>query len=239
MAHFYGGISGSRGPATRMGTKDSGFDCYAQGYGSRISVSFHHNRETEHDDASVMIGGGYTSHARGRAIYLPDVDAIVQALDSGDPKIARIWDRIQAEFDKLVSEAPTAIVRQERKREREVREEKRLQKRLEAERKQIIATLDGTEKLRLTKLLDAEWDSEGNPMAMHIFGPDYGNLRYDEDGETVLVEAKLPGFKRTWQRFTFDVSTGQWVLPFDADDIGVEDCINDSGYGWRVVEASA
>jgi hypothetical protein len=214
-------------------------DSYAQGYGSRISVSFHHNRESEHDDASIMIGGGYSSSARGRGIYLPDIDAIVHALDSGDPKIARIWDRIQAEFDKLVSEAPTAIVRQERKREREVREEKRLLKRLETERKQILATLDGTEKLRLTKLIDAEWDSEGNPLAMHIYGPDYANLRYDEDGETILVEAKLPGFKRNWQRFTFDVSTGQWVLPFDPDDIGVEDCITESGYGWRVVETAA
>jgi hypothetical protein len=239
MRHFYGGISGSRGPATRMGTKDSGFDSYAQGYGSRISVSFHYNRETEHDDASVMIGGGYTSHARGRAIYLPDIDAVVQALDCGDPKIARIWDRIQCEFDKLVGEAPTAIARQERKREREVREERRLQKRLEVERQQIIATLNGHEKLRLTKLLDAEWDEDGNPRAMNIYGPDYGNLRYDEDGETILVEANMPGFKRSWQRFTFDVSTGQWLLPFDADDLGVEEHITESGYGWRVVEASA
>lgn len=235
MSHFYSGISGSRGPATRQGTKESGIDAYAQGYGSRISVSMHYNRETEHDDASVMIGGGYTSYARGRAIHLPDVDAIVQALDSGDPKIARIWDRIQTEFDKLVSESPTAIVRQERKREREAREEQRLQKRMDAERKQIIATLNGHEKLRLTKLVDAEWDSDGNPMAMHIFGPDYGNLRYAEDGETVLIDARLTDFKRPWQTFTFDVTIGQWVLPFDADDIGVEECINKSGYGWRVV----
>jgi hypothetical protein len=222
-----------------MGTKDSGFDAYAQGYGSRISVCFHYNRETEHDDASIMIGGGYTSSARGRGIFLPDVDAIVQALDCGDPKIARIWDRIQGEFDRLVGEAPTAIARQERKREREVREEKRLQKRLEAERKQILATMDGTEKARLSRLLDAEWDVDGNPSAMHIYGPDYGNLRYDEDGETILVQASMPGFKRSWQRFTFDVSTGQWVLPFDPDDIGVEDCITESGYGWRVTEATA
>jgi hypothetical protein len=222
-----------------MGTKDSGFDAYAQGYGSRISVSFHHNRETEHDDASIMIGGGYTSGARGRGIFLPDVDAIVSALDSGDPKIARIWDRIQGEFDKLVSEAPTAIMRQERKREREVRAAAREAKRLEEERKQILATMDGTEKLRLHKLLDAEFDAEGSPLALHIYGQDYGNLRYDEDGETILVEAHLPGFKRSWQRFTFDVSSGQWVLPFDADDLGVEDHINDSGYGWRVAEAAA
>jgi hypothetical protein len=239
MSHFYAGISGSRGPATRQGTKDSGIDGYVQGYGSRLSVGMHYNRETEHDDASIMIGGGYTSNARGRGIFLPDVDSVVHALDSGDPKIARIWDRIQAEFDKLVAEAPTAIVRQERKREREAREEKRLMKRLEAERKQIIATLDGTEKLRLTKLLDAEWDNDGNPLAMHIYGPDYGNLRYDEDGETILVQASMPGFKRSWQRFTFDVSQGQWVLPFDPDDIGVEDHINESGYGWRVVETAA
>jgi hypothetical protein len=222
-----------------MGTKDSGFNAYAQGYGSRISVGFHHNRESEHDDAAITIGGGYTSHAGSRGIYLPDVDSIVQALDSGDPKVARIWERIQGEFDKLAGEAAAAIARQERKREKEAREERRLMKRMEAERKQIIATLDGTEKLRLTRLLDAEWDVDGNPLEMKIYGPDYANLRYDEDGETILIEAQMPGFQRAWQPFTFDVSTGQWVLPFDPDDIGVEDCIKATNYGWRVVETTA
>lgn len=239
MSHFYSGISGSRGPATRAGTKESGIDGYVQGHGSRLSVTMHHNRTEGHDDATIMIGGGWSSHAGSRGIALPDIDSVVRALNCGDPRIARIWDRIQSEFDKLVDEAPAAIVRQERKREKEAREEQRILKRLERERQQILASMDGTEKLRLTKLIDAEWDAEGNPMDMRIYGPDYANLRYDEDGETILVQAKIPGFKRNWQRFPFDITQGQWVLPYDPDDIGVEDDINRSGYGWRVQEAVA
>src|SRR3954466_5993538 len=143
MSHFYGGISGSRGPATRMGTKESGFSAYAQGHGSRVSVGFHYNRVEERDDASIVLSGGYSSQAGNRAIYLPDVDAIVQSLDSGDPKVGRIWERIQTECDKLAGEAAMAIVRQERKREREAKEEQRELKRLAAERRAIIDTMDG------------------------------------------------------------------------------------------------
>lgn len=239
MSHFYGGISGSRGPATRQGTKESGIQVYAQGYGSRVGVSFHHNRTDDRDDVTITLGGGYTSSASGRGIHIPDVDTVVRALDCGDPKVSRIWERIQSEFDKLSDAAPAAIVRQERKREKEAREEQRLQQRLERERQQIIASMDGSEKLRLTKLLDAEWDAQGNPVNMRLFGPDYANLRYDEDGETILVQAPIPGFKRNWQRYPFDITQGQWVLPYDAYEIGVEDDINKSGYGWRVQEAVA
>lgn len=217
-----------------MGTRDSGISGYVQGYGARLSVGMHYNKTEEQDDASFVLSGGYTSGAGNKAIYLPDVDAIVDALDSGDPKIMKIWERIQNEFDKLAGEAPTAIVRQERKREREAREEEREQKRLSAERRAIIDNLDGAMKLRLHKLLGTEWDSDGNPIDMQPFGPDYANLRYDQDGETVLVEAKLEDFKRPWQRFTFDVSNGEWVLPYEASEIGIEDEINHTGYMWRV-----
>ena len=125
MSHFYSGITGSRGPATRAGTKDSGIDGYVQGHGSRISVGMHYNNTEERDDASIVLSGGYSSNAGSQAIYLPDIDSIVAALDCGDPKVAQIWERIQGEFDKLVGEAPTAIVRQERTREREAREERK------------------------------------------------------------------------------------------------------------------
>jgi hypothetical protein len=234
MSHFYSGISGSRGPATRMGTKESGISSYIQGYGSRISSGMHYNRTEERDDASVVIGGGYTSNAGQKAIYLPDIDAIVSALNSGDPKVARIWERIQTEFDKLASEAPAAIARQERQREREARAERKEAERLAAERRAIVDTLDGAMKLRLHKLLGTEFDEFGVPTEMKPFGPDYANLRYDADGETVLVEAPIDGFKRSWQKFTFDLSHGEWVLPYPAAEIGVEDHINHTGYTWRV-----
>ena len=233
-SHFYAGISGSRGPATRMGTKDSGISAYAQGHGSRISVGFHFNRTEEHDDGSIVLSGGYSSNAGNRAIHLPNIDAIVHALDSGDPKAVRIWERIQTEFDKLSSEAPSAIVRQERKREKEAREERKEQERLREGRKQIAVNLDGAMKLRLHKLLGVEFDEDGIPLDFQPFGPDYGNLRYDADGETVLIEASMEGFKRPWQKFTFDLSNGEWVLPFPASEIGVEDQVNHSGYTWRV-----
>ena len=234
MSHFYAGISGSRGPATRQGTKESGISGYVQGYGSRISSGMHYNRTEERDDASIVIGGGYTSNAGQRAISLPDIDAIVHALDSGDPKVARIWERIQNEFDKLSSEAPAAIARQDRKREKEAREERREEERMAAERRSIMDTLDGAMKLRLHKLLGVEFDEFGDPVDMKPYGPDYANLRYDADGETVLIEAALEGFKRSWQKFTFDLTSGEWVLPFPASEIGVEDHVNHSGYTWRV-----
>jgi hypothetical protein len=234
MSHFYAGIAGSRGPATRQGTKESGISGYVQGYGSRISVGMHYNRTEERDDGSVVIGGGYTSNAGQKAIYLPDIDAVVLALNSGDPKVARIWERIQNEFDRLSSEAPAAIARQERKREREVKEERKEMERLAAERRAIIDTLDGAMKLRLHKLLGTEFDEFGVPVDMQPFGPDYANLRYDADGETILIEASLEGFKRSWQKFTFDLTNGEWVLPYPASEIGVEDQVNHTGYVWRL-----
>ena len=41
MAHFYGGISGNRGPATRMGTKRSGFDAYAASWEGSVHIWLH------------------------------------------------------------------------------------------------------------------------------------------------------------------------------------------------------
>ena len=216
-----------------MGTKESGFSAYAQGHGSRVSVGFHYNKTEERDDASIVLSGGHSSGAGNRAIYLPDVDAIIAALDSGDPKVGRIWERIQNEFDKLAGEAPSAIVRQERKRAKEHREYERELKRLAAERRAIVDTMDGAMKLRLHKLLGVEFDADGDPFDMQPYGPDYANLRYDVDGETVLVEAALNS-SHPWEKYTFDVSEGEWVLPFPASEIGVEDQVNHSGYTWRV-----
>ena len=105
MAHFYGGIHGHRGPATRMGSKDSGIEVYAQGYGSRIGVSFHYNRSEECDAAGINIGGGYTSGAGSKYIGFSDIDLVVEALDCGDPKINKLWEQARAAFDKIEAEA--------------------------------------------------------------------------------------------------------------------------------------
>ena len=234
MTHFYAGIAGSRGPATRAGTKDSGISGYVQGHGSAISAGMHYNATEEHDDGSVVLTRGHSSKAGSKAIYLPDIDAIVAALDSGDPKVMKIWERIQNQFDKLASEAPAAIARQERAREREAREERKEEERLKAARKEIVTNLDGAMKLRLHKLLGTEFDGDGAPLDMGPLGQDNANLRYDDDGETVLIEAALDGYQRPWQRFTFDLTSGEWVLPFPANEIGVEDQVNHSGYTWRV-----
>lgn len=38
MAHFYGSIQGSRGEATRMGTKNSGFRAHIRGWNIGVQV---------------------------------------------------------------------------------------------------------------------------------------------------------------------------------------------------------
>ena len=239
MAHFYGGIHGARGPATRQGTKESGFSAYAQGWQSRLSVGFHYNGTADQDDAAIQISGGPSSHASTRSIHLPDIDSIVKALDSGDPKIQKIWERIQSEFDKLAHEAHPAVLRTEAKQERESKAEERERRRLAKQRNEIIASLDGSAKLALHKLVGIEWNEQGLPISTQHLGQDYGNLRYHHDGETVLVQAAMPGHRRHWQRYTFDLTNCQWVLVDTPEFFGLEDVIEESGYGWRVEEVAA
>lgn len=146
MSHFYGGISGNRGPATRQGSKDSGYSAYAQGYGSRISVSFHYNERDDCDSASISISGGWASQARGRGIGFNDIDAVVEALDSGDPKIEKIWQRIQSEFDKLESEARPALDRAAKAREKEERRQRREERELAARIKELRDSITHAER---------------------------------------------------------------------------------------------
>jgi hypothetical protein len=123
MAHFYGFIQGNRGDATRMGSKESGFTAWAQGWGSRIAANFGVNYHTDVDEASVTIGTGPSNYSGGALrLDFPDIDAVVTALGTGDPKINRIRERIYAEIDKLNAEAPKALKRKERERKRRERE---------------------------------------------------------------------------------------------------------------------
>jgi hypothetical protein len=62
MAHFYGGVHGNRGAATRLGTKDSGLNAFANGWNLGVDVSLRHSRVTGEDVVSITVtrgsGGG-------------------------------------------------------------------------------------------------------------------------------------------------------------------------------------
>lgn len=131
MAHFYGFIQGQAGDATRMGSKRSGYSAWAQSHQGRIRVELRHNDygEIERDEATVSIEGGHSAY-NVRTHYLPtfDLTVVPAALSCGDPKVDRIWERIQAEFNKLNDEAPKALKRAKRR-------ERRAQ--LQAQREQV------------------------------------------------------------------------------------------------------
>lgn len=142
MSHFYGGIEGNRGPATRMGSKDSGFRAYAQGYGARVTVAFTHTDRPEwleggdepHDVAYVNLTGGYSSYSRGGTLRFEHIDAIVSALDD-DEQCKRIFKRIQDEIRKLDARAVKVekvrarkYAAERKRRDRELRRQQREQR---------------------------------------------------------------------------------------------------------------
>jgi hypothetical protein len=49
MSHFYGGVKGNRGRATRGGSKNSGYESYCTGWGGGIEVWLKHDPKTEKD----------------------------------------------------------------------------------------------------------------------------------------------------------------------------------------------
>lgn len=53
MSHFYGTLQGSRGEATRCGSKDSGIHTVAASWQGAISVNLFHDEETREDWARV------------------------------------------------------------------------------------------------------------------------------------------------------------------------------------------
>ena len=68
MAHFYGTLQGSRGLATRMGTKGSGVTTYAASWQGCVIASVYYNEKTGQDMARVELG---TWHGSGtnRILY--------------------------------------------------------------------------------------------------------------------------------------------------------------------------
>lgn len=68
MAHFYGEISGNRGAATRMGSKDSGFRAHIRGWHVGVRVYCEHNKETGEDEIYVYQTGGSSEYGQERLI---------------------------------------------------------------------------------------------------------------------------------------------------------------------------
>lgn len=58
MARFYASIQGSRGQATRMGTKDSGIKGHIRGWDSGVEVSGYYDQVADVDVFKVYVTGG-------------------------------------------------------------------------------------------------------------------------------------------------------------------------------------
>lgn len=57
MAHFYGGVHGNRGQATRLGTAGSGMNTFAQGWDLGATVRVFVDKDGK-DRVSVWLTGG-------------------------------------------------------------------------------------------------------------------------------------------------------------------------------------
>ena len=55
MAHFYGKLQGSRGEATRCGTKSSGVETVAASWQGSVVVRLHHDESRDQDIATVEL----------------------------------------------------------------------------------------------------------------------------------------------------------------------------------------
>jgi hypothetical protein len=237
MSHFYSSISGSRGPATRAGTAQSGISGYVQSWQARLDINMHHVTSEDRDDAEFRLHGGPSNYDAGAlALHFTNVSTIVDALGVSDPKIQAIRERIYNEIEKLNAEAPKALERAERRKAKEMRAQRREERRVAAERKEIRITAAPEEKARLVKLLHGvELDREGNFAEDSVLAMEAAKMHRGEDGH-VYVEKRIG--RGNWP-FTFDVTEGRWVMPWEPlDDLGLtlEDL---GGFGYRVEKEEA
>lgn len=215
-----------------MGNKGSGFRAWAQTWISRVTISLWCD-ETDDDKthATLSFGGGGSSGYSGRSLgFCPD--ELVAALDANDPKINKIWARIERDFKRLDTEAPKAIARRDRRREQERKLAERERKAIHQMRVEIVREMSASAKRRLTSVTtnspySVDWDAEGNPVDMSVFDGHRLNLRRQRrknGGWRVVVNINQE---------IFDIGDGQWVLPCYPEDLGLLDMVHDSGYGWQ------
>lgn len=58
MSHFYGSMRGSRGEATRMGSKKSGFQAHVRGWDIGVEICCYYDEETDNDKIYIYETGG-------------------------------------------------------------------------------------------------------------------------------------------------------------------------------------
>ncbi len=66
MSHFYGGVCGNRGPATRGGSKQSGYHSYARSREGQVDVYLWHNARTGKDEWRVVVSDSPSGHEKER-----------------------------------------------------------------------------------------------------------------------------------------------------------------------------
>jgi len=67
MSHFYAGIQGNRGRATRQGTAKSGIEGHIRGWGVGVLVHCYVNSDGE-DECRVSLTGGSGSYKPSKVI---------------------------------------------------------------------------------------------------------------------------------------------------------------------------
>jgi len=66
MSHFYGSMQGSRGEATRCGTKNSGFTAHIRGWDIGVEVWLRYDEKKKCDVVEVQLTGGSNGRRVGR-----------------------------------------------------------------------------------------------------------------------------------------------------------------------------
>ena len=77
MAHFYGNLKGSRGEATRCGTKSSGIRVSARSWAGSVSVEM--EDDEDYGEPRVIIRAGEGSTIGGHPLYCGPISALVSA----------------------------------------------------------------------------------------------------------------------------------------------------------------
>ena len=217
MSHFYSGIQGQAGEATRRGSKSSGISAYVQSWGARMSVDMHSDMN-DVDYAEFRLHGGPSNYSAGTlALVFNDVESVVDALGSGDPKIRKIVERIHKEITKLNEEAPAAVKRGQRqakiKANRQMREQKAKDERLAALRATITEqerhnymheVLGFSEDERTAMFLDKDIDDR-------IMQP-YGHVEPYRDVRGHLIMSEGDG----WRQTQHDLTAGEQLATFEA-----------------------
>jgi len=94
MSHFYGSLKGSRGEATRQGTRASGITSHTRGWhlGVRVDMTEHNGQ----DEATITLTGGSSGELGARLLvtFVRTPDGWVVLTTNPDARLA--WHKILA-----------------------------------------------------------------------------------------------------------------------------------------------